>query len=141
MYPSNYGGYVVQWGQGGQDKELNTRFQEEAKAEQEVANLMAQYSHTEDDAERAKIKPKLAAALGKQFEAQQQRRAVELKRLEAQLKKLRDLMEKRSEQKQTIIDKRLDQIVREAEGLGWSPPPSGARWFGSTNGYGVPQRR
>jgi hypothetical protein len=36
---------------------------------------------------------------------------------------VRELMTKRSQERKVIIDKRLDQLVREAEGLGWAPPP------------------
>ena len=58
----------------------------------------------------------------KEFDLQQKRRDLDLVRVEARLKKVRDLMKKRSEARQSIIDKRLDQLIREAEGLGWTPP-------------------
>ena len=38
------------------------------------------------------------------------------------MKKLRDVMKKRSDARATIIDKRLDQLLNEASGLGWSTP-------------------
>jgi hypothetical protein len=47
-------------------------------------------------------------------------------------------MKKRDEERKTIIDKRLDQIVREAEGLGWSPPP-GPRGTSSSAGTSLTQ--
>src|SRR5262245_47046562 len=113
-------------GMGKKDAELDKLVAAEAEAAREVSKLVAEYKQTEDDAERTKIKAKLSAALTKQFEAQQKRRELELARAEEQLKKLRELMKKRGEEKKTIIDKRLDQLVREAEGLGWSAPPSHA---------------
>ena len=106
------------------DAEMDKLVAGEAEAAREVAKLVAEYKQTEGDAERAKIKEKLSAALTKQFEQQQKRRELELARAEEQLKKLRELMKKRGDDKKTIVEKRLDQIVREAEGLGWSAPPS-----------------
>ena len=84
----------------------------------------AKQKQTEEDAERTKIKAKLSEALNKQFEQQQKRRELELARAEAQLKKVRELMKKRGEERKTIVEKRLDQLVREADGLGWTAPPA-----------------
>jgi hypothetical protein len=138
-------GTAMTTGQGGQglmfrgqsrDPELDKLMTLEAKAGQEVDGLVAQYGRVEEAA-RAKLKEKLASALAKQFDAQQKRRDLELARVEARLKKLREVMRKRGEERKTIIDKRLDQLVREAEGLGWSPPP-GLRSPYSKWGAGMP---
>jgi hypothetical protein len=104
------------------DAEMGKLVQEEATAEREVASLIESYAHTEGDRERSKIKSKVATALEKEFDLQQKRRDLELARVEARLKKVRELMKKRSEARQSIIDKRLDQLLREADGLGWTPP-------------------
>jgi hypothetical protein len=108
---------------GAQDPAMKKLLNEEGKLEREVAGLRRDYVRIENDAERAKIKAKLADLLSKQFDVQQNRRDVELTRLEAQVKKLRELMKKRTETKQTIVDRHLDQLIREAEGLGWTAPP------------------
>jgi hypothetical protein len=53
---------------------------------------------------------------------------------------LREIMRKRSESRQTIIDKRLDQLLREADGLGWTlPPGTTAPRNGFNYGYPAPQ--
>jgi hypothetical protein len=105
------------------DPEMAKILNAEASADREVKSLMREYKRTEDADARGKIKTKLTAALAKQFDAQQKRRDLELTRVEAQLKKLRDLMKKRGEERKTIIDHRVEQLVRDAEGLGWAPPP------------------
>ena len=87
-----------------------------------VAELVETYSRTDNENERTELKSQLAKALGDQFTSQQKRRTLEIDRIEAELKKVRDLLRKRSENRQAIIDKRLEQVVREAEGLGWSEP-------------------
>src|SRR5437899_1660981 len=105
-----------------QDPELGKLLTEERRIESETSTLIAEYSRTEDESQRSKTKAKLAATLEKQFDLQQKRRDLEVARIEAQLKKLRDIMRKRGESRQTIIDKRLDQLLREADGLGWTTP-------------------
>lgn len=109
--------------QRGGDAEMDKLVQEEAAAEREVSSLIASYAHTEGDTERSKLKSKVATALEKEFDLQQKRRDLELARVEARLKKVRELMKKRGDARQSIIDKRLDQLLREADGLGWTPPP------------------
>jgi hypothetical protein len=106
----------------GPDAEMVNLFNEETKAEREAAGLMKDYARTNKEEQRDKIKGKLSEVLGKEFDLQQKRRDLELARLEAQVKKLRDLMKKRNEARQTIVEKRLDQLIREAEGLGWTAP-------------------
>jgi hypothetical protein len=109
---------------------------EEAQCESDTATLVAAYGQAEDDTKRGEIKDKLAKALEKQFDAQQKRRDHELKLLDEQLKKLREWMDKRTNERQTIIDKRLEQLVREADGLGWTTPPLGACFGGLVNPAG-----
>ena len=104
------------------DSEMNKLLNDEGAAEREVTKLTRQFVDTEDGTERSKIKSSLSAALEKEFDLQQKRRELELARVEAQIKKVRELMRKRTDNRQSIIDRRLDQIVREAEGLGWSSP-------------------
>jgi hypothetical protein len=87
--------------------------------------LASQYAEATDEAERQKIQAQLAELVGRQFEAQQQVREDEVAQLEARVKKLRDLIEKRKEARQSIVDQRLEQLLREAEGLGWSTAASG----------------
>ena len=57
--------------------------------------------------------------LEKQFSLRQKRHQEEIAGLEAKVKKLKELLEKRQENRREIISKRLDQILSNAEGLGW----------------------
>jgi hypothetical protein len=117
------------------DPEMAKVVGDEVSANREVQGLMRDYKRTENADERDKIKTKLTAALAKQFDAQQKRRDLELARVEAQLKKLRELMKKRGEERKTIIDRRVDQLVRDAEGLGWAPPPGPTDNLPAGNGF------
>ena len=115
--------------QGGPDGWAVTQFiqpsdsplqQSNVEFDRQISALTSRYGEIDDDAERQKAKTELAEMLGKQFEVQQQIREEEVGQLEARVKKLRALIDKRKDARQSIIEKRLDQLLREAEGLGWS---------------------
>ena len=99
--------------------------QAHSKLNREGELLASQYAEATDDAERQKIKAQLAELLGRQFELQQQVREDEVAQLEARVKKLRGLIEKRKEARQSIVGNRLEQLLRDAEGLGWAAAPGG----------------
>jgi hypothetical protein len=69
--------------------------------------------------EKEKVKTKLTEAIDKQFDLRQKRHEAEITALENQLKKLKDMVQKRQENRRDIVSKRLDQLVRDSEGLGW----------------------
>jgi hypothetical protein len=70
-----------------------------------------------DDLEEAE--KKLLDLVTNQFEVRQSLRERQLAQLEAQLKRLRAVHEQREDQKDRIIEDRVEQLVREAQGLGW----------------------
>jgi hypothetical protein len=114
------------------DPELAKILEDESSLDGQVHDLVGEYAATQDEGKRAAIKAKLAPLLDKQFDLQQKRRELEVARLEAQIKKVRDLMKKRAEGQKSIVEKRLDQILRDADGLGWTP----ARGAGHTGRAG-----
>jgi hypothetical protein len=87
--------------------------------DQESEQLARQLAQAKSDDDRDKLKAKLGEVLGKQFDQRQRRHQAEIQALEAQVKKLRDLVEKRQENRREIIARRLEQILRESQGLGW----------------------
>jgi flagellar hook-basal body complex protein FliE len=92
----------------------------EAELEKQSRALAQKYGKTENRDERDKIREQLNDALRQLFDAQQQRRKDEIKQIEEQLKKLQDLMRKREDSKSTIVQRRLEQLLQEADGLGWT---------------------
>jgi len=62
---------------------------------------------------------KLTETVGKQFDARQSAREKELKQLEDQLLKLKAAQSKRTTQKDRIVKDRVQQIINNAEGIGW----------------------
>ena len=61
--------------------------------------------------EQAEIKKKLAAVVTKQFEARQERRTLELKRLEDEIKRIRESIDKRNQGKEQIVDRRVSELL------------------------------
>jgi len=107
--------------------------QEVFAAQQQVADALARYQRTTDETEREAIKVYLTKALERQFDVQQQRRMKELAEIEGRVQKLRDVITKRNQAKQSIVSKRCDQLLSELDGMGWIAPEE----FGSTYGpYG-----
>jgi hypothetical protein len=92
---------------------------EEAKLASQTHDLVRQLGEAKDDAEKDKIKTKLTGVLEKQFDLRQKRHTSQLEELETQVKKLKELVQKRQDNRRDIISKRLDQLEREARGLGW----------------------
>jgi polyhydroxyalkanoate synthesis regulator phasin len=80
--------------------------------------LVKQYARAKGD-EKDKIQAKIVEALEKQFDARQKHHQEELAALEAQVNKLKELVQKRQENRRDIITRRFDQLVRDAQGLGW----------------------
>jgi hypothetical protein len=93
--------------------------QEETQLANQANELAQKLVGAKSDADREKHKEQLSEILDKQFEVRQQRHKKEIESLEAQVKKLRDLVDKRQENRRQIVAKRLDQILQEAQGLGW----------------------
>jgi hypothetical protein len=92
---------------------------EEAKLAPLADQLVRQLGEAKSDADRDKLKSQLGELLDKQFDLRQKRHEKEIAGLEAQLKKLKDLVQKRQENRRDIVAKRLEQVLRDAQGLGW----------------------
>jgi len=104
------------------DPEMRKLSEEVRKGQTEERSLLAKYAATRNEQERSQFKESLSKVLDKQFDLQQQARKRELEPIEARVKRLRELIEKRSQARKMIVEKRLDQLLRDAEGMGWTPP-------------------
>ena len=75
-----------------------------------------------DDAGRSAAASKLREALAARFDAAQEDRETDLAALEAKVARLREMHDKRAAAKAEIVARRLDTLLRDAEGLGWGEP-------------------
>jgi hypothetical protein len=92
---------------------------EEARLSIEASQLAQQLGQAKTDGDKERLKTKFTDVLEKQFDQRQRRHESEIEALEAQVKKLKDLVRLRSEKRREIVAKRLEQALRDAEGLGW----------------------
>jgi hypothetical protein len=113
--------------------------EQDAAQEQATRQLIDEYRGTESDSDRADIREKLEQAVEAQFEVRQRIRAQELEQLESRLRKLRELHQKRADAQAEIVGRRVEQLIREADGLGWGGADDGPHHaFGSASIFSSP---
>lgn len=100
--------------------EANELLRRERDLADSTRQLLQELRKVESEDERAPITRKLASVVEEQFDIRQQVRERELEALETRIQRLRDLHEKRADAKAEIVERRVEQLVRDAEGLGWS---------------------
>lgn len=129
---------------GGFDEAQRLLSQADSELEGEVQRLVREYS-TPDAAETARgtLKQAIVAALEKQFLLRQQYREREIQQIEERVKKLRAALDKRAAAKEKIIERRLNELLTEAEGLGWGEGPGrpSARYGGDYGATSKPYGR
>jgi len=108
---------------------------------QESSQLAKRYVKAEKEDEKKEIRKKLGDVLAKQFDAQVVKQQKELTDLENQIASLKALLKKRTDAKTTIIDRRMDQLIQDAEGLGWTAPGAGHSGYGFDANVVYPQAR
>jgi hypothetical protein len=97
--------------------------------------LAKQYAKAEKEEEKKDIRKKLTDVLNEQFDLQMKQQQKELEDLEKQVANLKTMLKKRVDAKSAIVDRRIDQLAQEADGLGWSTP-NGVHSFWTPGGAG-----
>jgi hypothetical protein len=69
--------------------------------------------------QRAKLKQQLEDLLNKHFDVRQQRRQLQIKRMEDELKRLQEAVEKRSEARDALVRQRIAELLGEQADLGF----------------------
>jgi hypothetical protein len=100
--------------------------------------LAQQYAKAEKEADKSDIRKKLNEALNEEFDQHIKQQQKALEALEKQVANLKAVLRKRMDNKATIVERRLEQLVQEAEGMGWSGPgtPQPLGGFGGLSGGG-----
>lgn len=99
------------------DPEFFAMLKADAELERTTRQLTMQYRQARSAKAKEELGKQLAETVTKHFEVRQQRRAMELNRLEKELSRLKALYEKRNEMKNTIIEKRIQELKGEEESL------------------------
>ena len=93
-----------------QDKEMFELAMKERELEKKVGGLIEDL-HRAEGTQKEKIKAELRETVSKQFEVRQDRRRLELKRLEEALKHMREVIERRDKARDQIIDRHIAELV------------------------------
>ena len=92
------------------DPEMYKLLKADADLDRQSQELAVQYRQAPKD-QQGPIKERLEKAVTEHFEARQQRRLLELKRLEEELNRLRESIDKRKEAQQQIVNRRVSELL------------------------------
>jgi septum formation topological specificity factor MinE len=84
--------------------------------ERQTMELVAQVRRAAGD-EREKLKKDVSDLVAKHFDVRQERRKLQLKRLEEELKRLRDAITKRDDSSDSIVKNRISELIGEPREL------------------------
>lgn len=93
---------------------------EDVRLEDEIQQLVARLAEGNPDAAALAQGRKLVAELlDKQFAVRQQRREREITEIEERVARLREALKKRGDAKPQMVERRLNELFSEVEGMGW----------------------
>src|SRR5262245_10279534 len=98
------------------DPEMYQLFVEDNRLDREALALARRIRQAKSP-EREKLQSDLAVLVNKHFDVRQQRRELSLKRMEEELKRLREAIESRSKGREDIVQKRIAELVGDDSGL------------------------
>jgi hypothetical protein len=119
-------------------EEMVALIQKDAELEAQVQQIVAEYTTGGlDSSVEGELRKKLTDLLDAQFTARQARREMEIKQIEDRVHKLREALDRRSSAKEKIIERRLNDLLTDAEGLGWGEAAQGQFTYGLGGGRGA----
>lgn len=101
-----------------QDPEMFALVSQDEQLEQQTADLADQVRRASGE-QRDKLKTQLTEMVNKHFEIRQQRRELQLKRMETELGRLREAIKERNQAREAIIQQRLTELTGEVKDLGF----------------------
>jgi hypothetical protein len=95
----------------------------EMALEQEIKTALKAYrTHADEPEARAELVKTISNHIAEQFKIRQDRREAEIKAIETELARVKQLHESRVANQQAIIASRLKELLSTADGLGWDLP-------------------
>jgi len=89
------------------------------KTRQKIKNLANKYNKAEDPEKKAEIESKLKETLAKQFDFKQKFKSKEIEMLENRTRKLKEALDARLKNKESMIDLKLKSITEGKESVEW----------------------
>jgi hypothetical protein len=93
----------------------------------QMQKLIEGWKNSKEAVEREKLETELRALLRREFASRLAVHEREIKQLEDKVRQLRERLALRKDKQEDIVDHRLQQILREAQGLGWGSDEAGSR--------------
>ncbi|MCP4649377.1 MAG: hypothetical protein GY853_04760 [PVC group bacterium] len=81
--------------------------------------LAKSYKDSTESEKKQEVKVELTACLNEMFDIKQQKGTAEVVKLEQRLNKLKSYIQKRLDNKESIVGRKLEELLGQAEGLGW----------------------
>ena len=100
------------------DPEMFKIVRQEMDLERQSRELVDSYRKAPRD-KRDDIKKQVEKLVDQQFEVRQQRRQLELKRLEEELQHLRDAIEARNKSRKQLVERRVTEILGQDDDAGF----------------------
>ncbi len=122
MMPGMGGGGGMSGMMGGgmdADPEMYALNEQDMQLENSTMTHVNMYQSADDADQREGLRNEIENLVSQHFEIRQQRRKLELARLEQQLKRLSDAIGKRTEQREAIIARRVSQLIGDEDDLGF----------------------
>jgi hypothetical protein len=116
--------------------ETMTLWDQKINAHHRASELARGYVKAEKESEKREIRQKLTDVLNEQFDEHMQHQQKELEDLEKQIAELRAVLKKRSAAKAAIVDRRIEQMIQDADGMGWTAPGSPHGYYSQSYGPG-----
>ncbi len=92
------------------DPEMEKLIRTDVELDRQSRDLAERFRGASKD-EQDGIKKKLSEIVTKQFESRQERRTLELKHLEDEIKRIRESIDKRNQGKEQIVDRRVSELL------------------------------
>lgn len=96
----------------------NSLIKKEMHKNIELQILQRKYIHAKEN-EKSNIRAQMAAKLNEVFDVKETMKAEEIKYLESRLKELKVKLNERQKSKNAIVEKRLQEVLREKSNLTW----------------------
>jgi len=97
------------------DPEMFELEQNDQQLDRASHELAEQYRRAPEGPARDELRARLQESVKQHFKTRQMRRELEVKRLQAQLERLRGAVERRAKDADTIIEQRVSQLLGEEE--------------------------
>ena len=100
-------------GQSEEEAEMARLDEADEQLERRTEQLVETYRQTQDENEKAQLRESLTAVVNEHLDVRQKRREREIQRLEEELKRLRQVVERRTAAREKIVSRRIDELVGE----------------------------